>query len=144
MTSPTQRAIERGPEQSAGQNQATAEQRPAQNSQQQRQQNWGLQGVTQYTTGISRYVQIRCESDRFVLVPQADLRTAKVIPITDSVSSAADQLVQTIWEFQQSWGSAGTNGHWKPILKIQISSGGEHRLSELRTLLKNSGLVVEE
>jgi hypothetical protein len=150
MNAPTQNTARKGPEQMAGQNQEIGEQqqsamqRPPQNSSLPRQQNWGLQGITQYTTGISRTVRIRCEAGRFVLVPQAGLAVEKETPITGSVASAADQLVQSIWEFQQSWGSAGTNGHWKPILKTQVAPGGEHRLSELKALLKTSGLMIEE
>ena len=111
--------------------------------QNQRQQNWALQGATQFTTGISMTVRIRCDADRFVIPAQAGLAAEREIPIAGSVSTAADQLVQAIWEFQHSWGSAGENTHWRPILKIQVSPGGEQRLRELQTLLRNSGLVVE-
>ena len=117
--------------------------RPMQN-QAQRPQNWGLKGATQYTTGISRPVIIRCEANRFVLAAQAGLRTERVIPITGSVSSAADQLVQTIWEFQESWDSAGENAYWRPRLQVRVSPGGEQRLEELKAHLKTSGLVFEE
>jgi len=110
----------------------------------QRPQNWALQGATQYTTGYSRIVKIRCEADRFVLPVQAGLATGRMIPITGSVTTAADQLVQAIWDFQQSWDSAGENMHWKPVLQVRVSPGGEQRLQELKTHLINSGLVVEE
>jgi len=109
----------------------------------QRSQNWALQGVTQFTTGISRYVDIRCEADRFVLLAQGGLAKAQEIPITGSVSTATDQLVGAIWEFQHSWDSAGTNTHWRPILRVRVAPGGEQRLRELQALLRNSGLVVE-
>ena len=115
---------------------------PAQNVPQ-RPQNWGLQGATQYTRSLSRTVQVRCEADRFVLSAQAGVARELAIPITDSVSSSADQLVLAIWELQQSWGSAGDNVHWRPILKTQVSPGGEQRLSELKALLRTSGLVIE-
>ena len=110
----------------------------------QRPQNWGLRGATQFSSGISRTVRIRCESDRFVLVVQSGLRAERAIPIYGSVSAAADQLVQAIWEFQESWGSAGENMHWRPILQVHILSGGEQRLQELKVYLRSSGLAVEE
>jgi len=109
----------------------------------QRRQNWALQGATQFTSGVSRYVQLRCEADRFVLPTQAGLTGALEVPIGSSVSAAADQLVQAIWEFHHSWGSAGENKHWRPILRVQVSPGGEQRLRELQTLLRNSGLEIE-
>ena len=109
-----------------------------------RPQDWALKDATQYTWGISRAVKIRCEANRFVLSAQAGLRAERSIPIADSVSSAADQLVQAIWEFQESWGSAGENVHWKPRLQVQVSSNGGQRLQELKFYLKNSGLVIVE
>jgi len=114
-----------------------------QNPPSQRVQNWGLKGATQFTTGISRYVQIRCEADRFVLPVQAGLTREQIIP--GSVSTVTvDQLVRAIWGFQNSWGSAGENTHWRPILRVRVVSGGEQRLAELKTYLRNSGLVIEE
>jgi hypothetical protein len=110
----------------------------------QRAQNWALKDATQYSSGISRTVRIRCESDRFVLSAQAGLARERVIPVGDSVSAAADKLVQAVWEFQESWGGAGENMHWRPILQVRTLPGGEQRLQELKVHLKNSGLVVEE
>ena len=117
---------------------------PSPQSSPQRMQNWGLKGATRFSAGISRTVRIRCEADRFVLPAQAGLQAERRIPITDSVSKAADQLVQAIWEFQESWGSAGEQEYWRPILRVQVLPGGEQRLSELKIHLKNSGLVIEE
>jgi hypothetical protein len=112
-------------------------------AQPQRPQNWALRGATQFTTGISRTVIIRCEADRFVLVVQPGLRMEQAIPIAGSVASAADQLVQAIWEFQESWGSAGENMHWRPILQVRVTPGSERRLQELKFHLQNSGLLIE-
>jgi len=109
-----------------------------------RPQNWGLKGVTQFSTSMSRAVLIRCEADRLILPVQAGLREEQVIPIGDSVSAAADQLVLAIWEFQESWGSAGANMHWRPILQVRVSPGGEWQLQELKLHLRSSGLVIEE
>ena len=109
----------------------------------QRRQDWALQGATQFSTGISMTVRIRCEADRFVFPAQAGLVTEREIPIDGSVSAATDQLVQAVWEFHHSWGSAGENRHWRPILRIQVSPGGEQRFRELQTLLRNSGLEIE-
>jgi hypothetical protein len=120
----------------------TAKNEPVQKPSQ-RPQNWALKDVTQFSSGISRTVRIRCEANRFVLVTQAGLAVERSIPIGNSVSDAADQLVQAVWEFQDSWGSAGENIHWKPRLQVQIASGGEQRLQELKVHLNNSGLAIE-
>jgi hypothetical protein len=110
----------------------------------QRSQNWALKGATQSSSGISRTVRIRCEADSFVLSAQAGLVREQAFPINDSISTAADQLVQAIWEFQNSWGVAGENRHWRPILQVRVVPGGEQRLRELKVLLKNSGWAIEE
>jgi hypothetical protein len=110
----------------------------------QRPPNWGLKGATQYSSGISRTVRIRCEANRFVLSAQAGLAAERSIPIGDSVQAAADQLVRAVWDFQESWGVAGENRHWRPRLQVQVVSGGEQRLRELKALLRNSGMVFEE
>jgi hypothetical protein len=147
ITSANQRSGGKGTESMPSGDMAEPQQTPTQRSLKnppQRPQDWALKGATQYTTGISRPVRIRCEADRFVLVVQAGLAVERVIPITGSVSSATDQLVQAIWEFQQSWGSAGENTHWKPILNVRVSPGGERRLQELKSHLRHSGLIVEE
>ena len=79
-----------------------------------------------------------------MLSAQSGLAKERAIPITGSAIEAADQLVQAIWEFQESWGSAGENKHWKPILQVRVSPGGEQRLQELKIHLRNSGLAIEE
>ena len=109
----------------------------------QRSQNWALREATQFTSGVSRTVRVRCEADRFVLPTQAGLAMEREIPIADSVHAAVDQLVQTVWEFQNTWGTAGENMHWRPILQVRVSPGGEQRLRELQFLLRDSGLIIE-
>jgi len=145
MSANTERVAGKNPEQAAGA-EGAEQQIPMMAQMQnppQRPQNWALKEVTQFSSSVSRTVRIRCEADRFVLVAQAGLATDRTIPIGNSVSTATDQLVQAVWEFQNSWGSAGENMHWRPILKVQIAPGGEQRLQELRILLRNSGMVVE-
>ena len=115
-----------------------------QNSNQQRSPNWALKDATQFSSGISRSVIVRCESDRFVIPAQSGLLAERLVPIGNSVSAAADQLVQAIWDFQHSWGVAGENLHWRPILRVRMVPGGEQRLRELKFLLRDSGLVIEE
>ncbi|MDR0327969.1 MAG: hypothetical protein LBI05_06720 [Planctomycetaceae bacterium] len=127
-----------------GQGQGTADGGRQTVAEKMRPPNWALQGATQYTRGYSRNVRIVCETDRFMLPAQAGLTKSQVIPITDSVGAAADQLVQAIWEFQQSWDSAGENMHWKPILQVRVAPGAEQRLEYLKFHLKNSGLEFEE
>jgi hypothetical protein len=147
---PSSRSNSSSPTRTPPAREAVAEEQPLQSptpqihNPPQRPKDWALQGVTQFSSGISRTVRIRCEADRLVLVAQAGLRGEQAFPISGSVASAADQLVLAIWEFQHSWGSAGENMHWKPILQVRVSLGGEQRIQELKNHLRNSGLVIEE
>gem|GEM_PF-2780615 len=120
------------------------EQRMPQQPSPQRPQNWALKGASPSATGISRPVRIRCEADRFVLPVQPGIPWEQVFPVSGSVSSAADMLVQAIWEFQESWGSAGSNMYWRPRLQPQTAPGGDFRLYELKGYLKHSGLTIDD
>lgn len=108
-----------------------------------RPENWALKNVSRLSSEISRVVKIRCEADRFILAAQTGLNREKVILIGNSVQTAVDELVLAIWEFQDSWGVAGENMHWKPVLRVQVRPGGEQRFQELQMLLKQSGMTVE-
>jgi hypothetical protein len=103
-----------------------------------------LKDVTPFSAAVSRNIKIQCEADKFVLVPQTGLMTVRVVPITNSVYEAADKLVLAIWEFMDSWGMAGEKMYWHPVLQVRVVSGGEQRFQELKSLLRNSGLAVEE
>jgi hypothetical protein len=107
-------------------------------------ENWALKGATPFSAAVSRSVKIRCEEDKFTLVQQPGLIGVRVVPITESVYSAAEKLVQVIQEFEESWGIAGEKMYWKPILKVQVVPGGERRFQELKALLRESGMVIEE
>jgi hypothetical protein len=106
--------------------------------------NWALKDVTPFSAAVSRNVKIQCEADKFVLVPQTGLIGIRVIPVTNSVQESTDKLVAAVWEFMDSWGSAGEKMFWRPILQIRVLPGGEQRFQELKFQLRNSGLVIEE
>ena len=93
---------------------------------------------------VSRNIRIQIESDRFVLVQQPGLMFAQVIPIGNSVALAVDQMVATINEFTESWGTAGHNSYWKPMLKVNVLSGGEENFNDFQLLLRGSGIEVEK
>ncbi len=108
-----------------------------------RQQNWALKNVQPFSAAVTRKVKIQCEADRFVLVPQAGLTGARIVPINDSVFQATDRLVLAVWDFMESWEMASDKMYWKPVLQVTVKPGGEQRFHQLKELLKGSGLEIE-
>ena len=109
-------------------------------------QNWALKGVTRTSVGMTRTIRLQCYGDKFVLVPQAGLTFSKAIPITGQTAPAVDQLVRAVDAFTDSWGGAGDNMYWKPVLKIQVDHNelARNRFNELTLYLRDSGFVIDE
>ncbi len=106
-------------------------------------QNWALKNIQPFSAAVTRKVKIQCEADRFVLIPQAGLATARTIPIQGSTMQAAEQLVLAIQDFMESWDMAGDKMYWKPVLNVTVKPGGEQRFRELERMLQGSGLEIE-
>ncbi|MGL4594624.1 MAG: hypothetical protein ACRCUY_07850 [Thermoguttaceae bacterium] len=107
-------------------------------------ENWGLRDADTFSAGVSRNVKILCESDKFIIPKQMGSMETRVVPIINSKELAVDQLVKQIWEFMDSWGSAGDKMYWRPVLQVTVIPGGEKRFQELQQMLRGSGLVIEE
>jgi hypothetical protein len=43
----------------------------------------------------------------------------------------------------KTWGIAGRGMYWRPILSIEVTPDAEFRYAELKSLLDDSGLIVE-
>jgi hypothetical protein len=108
----------------------------------QRGSNWALPTQTPGATGYLRPVRIVCGADFLEL--QSANGSARRIPMLAQTASAVDPLVDEIWKKIDSWGISGANSFWKPQLRISILPGGEARFEELKGLLYESGLLVEE
>jgi hypothetical protein len=113
------------------------------NENNERADNWALRGAEQSATAMKRNVKIRCEKDKFVLTEQQGLIGIRVVPITDSVWSATDKLVIQIWDFMETWETAGERYFWLPVLQAEVAPGGEQRFEQLCNLLNNSGFSIE-
>ena len=109
---------------------------------QQRGANWALPTKTAGATGYVRPIRLFCGPD-FLEIKSAGGR-AKRIPISKGTQSAIDPLVEQIWQQIDSWGISGANSFWKPQLRVTILPGGTTRFQELKGLLHQSGLSVEE
>jgi len=109
-----------------------------------RQKNWGLKNARQSAKSVERIVRITCDTDRFTIVRQPGIFQHRDIPFHGPFTdSASDRLVQAIWDFMETWDSAGENHFWRPLLRIQVRPGAEAAFEQLKSDLADSGLGVE-
>ena len=104
--------------------------------------NWALPTKTQGATGYVRPIRVQCNADRLEL--RSTDGSLVTIPMSGPTTEAIDPLVDEIWKLIDSWGVSGANAYWKPQLRISVSSDGKQRYQEIRSLLDQSGLTVQE
>jgi len=109
-----------------------------------RQQNWGLKNVRQSAKSVERIIRMACDTDRYTIVKQPGVYQYRDIPFSGPFTeSASVRLVQAIWDFMETWDSAGENHFWRPLLKVQVRPGAEAVFEQLKSDLADSGLKVE-
>jgi hypothetical protein len=108
----------------------------------QRGTNWALPTQTPGATGYLRPIRVICTSDYLDVVSNSG--SSKRIPLSLQTQQSVDPLIEEIWKQIESWGISGANSFWKPQLRFTIQDGGRQRYAELRGLLDQSGLVIEE
>jgi len=107
-----------------------------------RGENWGLPNAARGSVGITRPIHVRLFADRLEFLPE-DGVAAKPVRLAVRTEDAIDELISAVWEQMKPWGIGGRGMYWRPILKVEVAPGGESRFAELKTLLDNSGLIVE-
>lgn len=111
---------------------------------QRRGTNWGLPRSGGGATGVTRPVQLHVFSNRVVLVPERGTdQQPQTFPIDASIRENIDDVVSALWKRMDSWGIAGPGMYWKPILRVRVAQDAEQNFSELDSLLKGSGILVE-
>jgi hypothetical protein len=106
--------------------------------------NWGLPNGTA-PVAFQRPISAVCLADRVVLVPETgDFRGPVVIGMTgDPTNAVVKELAPAIAKRIESWGIAGKNSYWRPVLNTQVQPGGEARWAELQILLQDSGIELQ-
>ena len=107
------------------------------------QDDWALRNATRHAAAISRPVHVDCYADRIVLVPEAGGGEPRVILCDRGGRRDADKLVAAVWEIMDTWGMAGREMYWRPVLKCYVAPGAEPRMFDLTRSLEGSGLVIE-
>lgn len=107
----------------------------------QRGANWALR--SKRGVGFVRPIRIACHANHIVIFPESGTRdVARTIGTLENQSNWIDRLVEALTERTQSWGIAGENSYWKPTLEVEIGTTGFERFSQLKRLLKGSGIEV--
>ncbi len=108
-----------------------------------RGENWGLPNAARGSVGVTRPIRVRCTSNRLEIVPDDPKAERKFVALGERVEDTIDDFVSAVWEYMNTWGIAGRGMYWRPILRIEVTPDAEFRFDELKTLLDNSGLIVE-
>jgi hypothetical protein len=109
----------------------------------QREKNWANPDAGTTNVPIQRPIRIVCDADHLTLLPEGRGRQGmRVIQLRPQTSESLDDLVSTVWDRIDSWGTAGRNMYWRPTLVMEVEPGGERRYAELQAMLANSGFDV--
>ncbi len=108
--------------------------------------DWALPASARIgSTTIVRGVNVVCQSDAFVLLPDPSGGTPQRFSFHDGfVDRAAMELATAIHQRVDGWGVAIAGGRWQPVLRVQVDRSSEPRYRQLRTLLQGSGLEIEK
>lgn len=105
--------------------------------------NWALPTAGPKNTAITRPVTLVVSGAQMTLVQERGvLGPAETVPVNGDMEAAVDKLVRLIHTRIDSWGMAGRNFYWKPILQVTVEPGGDPVVRQLETLLYGSGIEV--
>jgi hypothetical protein len=106
----------------------------------QRGSGWALHSRSPGAVPHVRPIRVICLPGRLIVRgTQGD----QTVPIDQSVRDAVDPLVNVIWKQIERWGVAGSNAYWKPQLRVTIANGAEAQFEVLRSLLADSGVIIQ-
>ncbi|GAA4426498.1 hypothetical protein [Bremerella cremea] len=106
--------------------------------------NWALPNAGPKSTAITRPVTLVISGQQMTLVQERGvLGPAETVPVDADMKAATEKLVRLIHTRIDSWGIAGRNFYWKPVLEVTIEPGGEPATQQLETLLYGSGIEVK-
>lgn len=109
-----------------------------------RGKNWGLPDAPRANVPITRKILLQVDAEHLTL--RSDSRQdqhPRVIQLSERTEDNMDELVSGIWTRIESWGTAGAQMYWLPVLSVDVQPGGERRYEDLKALLHDSGIKVE-
>ncbi|MEM9589306.1 MAG: hypothetical protein AAGA03_18645, partial [Planctomycetota bacterium] len=122
-------------------NQAASQARPVRRQ----GRDWALPQELQSSVGTSlvRTIRMRCDVDRFVLLPSRSSEGHTVTFGDGDVNRASLELAALVRDRIKDWGAALPGGRWQPRLEVQVMPNAEQRFHQLQMLLRGSGVDVE-
>lgn len=108
-----------------------------------RGRNWAHAAAEPHQTTVRRSIQVRCTGTQIIFLPPPG-GAGKPIAIewagdpVQVVDSVALQVRNRI----ASWGMAINNGHWQPVLDVEVTPDGERRFADLVAFFEQSGIEV--
>jgi hypothetical protein len=67
----------------------------------------------------------------------------KTVPFEGDTVESMDRFINTIRDEVDSWGIAGEDLYWKPVLDVYVSPNGQRRADDLVRLLEKSDIEVK-
>ncbi len=107
------------------------------------QDDWALREHSRHSAAISRPIHVDCYADRLAIVPEAGNGETRIIPMQAGSERDSNKFVVAVWEIMDSWGMAGREMYWRPVIGVYVAPGAESRFVELNRSLEGSGLVIE-
>lgn len=105
--------------------------------------NWALPDSRSSAVGIKRPINVICNPNAILLVPEKGTRQELQIFRHDgSVQAVVDPFVDAVRSRLDSWGIAGQGIYWRPVLQIQVQQRADGNYRQLFKLLENSGIEV--
>lgn len=95
-----------------------------------------------HATAVSRPLRVECRGDRLTISDPGGGKP-RVIEVSGNTEAAIDPLVSAVWDQVQTWGIAGQNMYWHPVLSCDVMADGQGRFADLQKLLDGSGLEVK-
>ncbi len=107
-----------------------------------RGENWALPGISQGSFPFARPIRVEMTVSEIILVPTDTRQKMTRVPYQGDTRAAIEQFVAAIWQYMETWGTAGRGMYWKPVLNIYSEAEATDRATELEQLLRGSGLEV--
>jgi hypothetical protein len=90
--------------------------------------------------GFEREMRCRVQSDRIVVGDEYTVRIDDGQGERRDTTQILEETLQAIERHARSWGKPPADSYWIPMLRFEVSPGGNQYYERLRTLLKEWGL----
>ncbi len=123
---------------------ATAKSKKTEKLAKTRGRDWGLPDGGSGAAAATRPTLVECRNDRLVLLSEDRGHAATEVRLGPHAKDSMDEFVGHVWQHMKSWGTAGKGLYWRPTLVMEVEQGAADRYAEVKSLLADSGLDVQE